>query len=107
MLKSEIDGKSTQAILRPVLTEEDIPPAQEDVNIDEGEIRLVVVVVKAIKQLKNYKAPGKDASFPEMFKVEDRLVFILKISFNEVWVVGIIPLGWKNGVIIKFQIKEI
>ena len=32
---------------------------QEDLNIDTGEIRLEEVLT-ALKQLKNYKAPGED-----------------------------------------------
>ena len=37
---------------RPVPPEEDIPPVQEDLNIDTGEIRLEEVVT-TLKQLKN------------------------------------------------------
>ena len=59
---------------RPV-SPEDIPPAQEDLNIDTGAIRLEDVAT-ALKRLKNYKAPAEDGLFPEMFKVEeDALVF--------------------------------
>ena len=90
---------------RPVPPDEDIPPAQEDLNIDTGEIRLEEVI-KAIRQLKNYKAPGEDGLFPEMFKVEeDGLVFALRKLCNEIWVTGIIPSGWKNGVIVKVPKK--
>ena len=90
---------------RPVPPEEDIPPAQEDLNIDTGEIRLEEVVT-ALKQLKNYKAPGEDGLFPEMFKVEeDGLVYILRKLFNEIWVTGIVPSGWKDGIIAKVPKK--
>ena len=62
--------------------------------------------MKAIEQLKNYKAPGEDGLFPEMFKVEeDRLVFVLKKLFSEIWVTGTVPTKWKNGVIIRFPKK--
>ena len=90
---------------RPVPPEEDIPPAVEDLEIDKGRIRLEEVV-KAIEQLKNYKAPGEDGLFPEMFKVEeDGLAFVLKKLFSEIWVTGIVPTKWKNGVIIRFPKK--
>ncbi|XP_066958651.1 uncharacterized protein [Macrobrachium rosenbergii] len=104
-LRSEVHFVSDEDFELTSPPEEDTPPAQEDLNIDEGEIRLEEIV-KAIKQLKNYKAPGEDGLFPEMFTVEeDRLVFVLKILFNDIWVTGIIPLGWKTGVIIKVPKK--
>ena len=63
-------------------------------------------MVTALKQLKNYKAPGEDGLFPEMFKVEeDGLVYILRKLFNEIWVTGIVPSGWKDGIIAKVPKK--
>ena len=90
---------------RPIPPDDDIPPAQEDLDIDIGGIRLDEVI-KAIKHLKNYKAPGEDGLFPEMFKVEeDGLVYYLRRLFNEIWVTGIVPSSWKNGVIVKVPKK--
>ena len=41
-----------------------------------------------------------------MLKVdEDGLVYILRKLFNEIWVTGIIPSGWKDGVIAKVPKK--
>ena len=111
LLTKDIDKRKRwrehfQGVLnRPIPPEEDIPPAVEDLNIDKGRIRLEEVV-KAIKQLKNYKAPGEDGLYPEMFKVEEEgLVFFLKRLFSEIWVTGIVPTDWKSGVIIRVPKK--
>ena len=48
-------------------------------------------MVSALKELKNYKAPGKDGLFLEMFKVKDGLVYFLRKIFNEIWITGIVP----------------
>ena len=62
---------------RPIPLEEDIPSAQLDFNIEKGEVR-------PEELLKDYKAPGEDGIFPEMFKVEeDGLVYNLKNLFCE------------------------
>ena len=80
---------------RPIPPEEDIHPAQEDLNTDTGEIRLEKVVA-ALKQLKNYRAPGEDGLFPEIFRVEeDGLAFFFRKLF-EIWVTGIVPSRWKD-----------
>ena len=52
-------------------------------DMDSGEIP--IEVVKAIKQLKNHKAPGEDEIFPEMFKVNvDVLPSVLAKLFNKI-----------------------
>ena len=90
---------------RPIPPEEDIPPAEIDLNREAGEISLEEVK-KAIKQLKNNKAPGEDGLFPEIFKVEeDRLEMILTRLFNMIWVTGVLPSDWKKGVIVKIPKK--
>ena len=63
--------------------------------IEKVDIRLEVV--KAITQLKDYKAPGEDGIYPKMFEIEVHgLVFYLKNFSCEVWVTGIVPSGWKK-----------
>ena len=90
---------------RPIPPEEDIPSAERDLDIEVGEITLGEVN-KAIKQLKNNKAPGEDELFPEMFKVEDeRLPAVLTKLFNKIWRTGIVPKDWKGGVIVKIPKK--
>ena len=90
---------------RPIPPEEDIPSAQEDLNIDTRVIRLEEVEM-AIQQLKNNKAPGEDGLFPEMFKsADDRLTMTLHKLFNKIWVTGSVPSIWKSGIIVKIPKK--
>ena len=90
---------------RPIPPGEDIPAAERDLSIENGEIT-IVEVKKAIGQLKNNKAPGEDGVFPEMFKVdEDRLPLVLANLFNKIKESGMVPSEWKNGVIVKISKK--
>lgn len=76
---------------RPIPPEENIPAAERDFNIEGGEITLEEVL-KAIRQIKNNKAPGEDGIFPEMYKIdEDRLPLVLVKMFNKIKESGVLP----------------
>ena len=62
--------------------------------------------MKSLKESGNCRVLREDGLFPEIFKVEeDGLVFILRKLFNEIWVTGIVPSDWKDGVITKVPKK--
>ena len=90
---------------RPIPPDVEIPAAERDLDMDVRNIR-AEEVQKAIDQLKNYKAPGEDGIFPEMFKIVDEGLkgFLTKL-FNKIWINGEIPKEWKQGVIVKIPKK--
>ena len=83
----------------------DVPIAERGLNIEGGDF-ILEEVAKAIRQLKNNKAPGEDQIFPEMFKVEDdKVPRALVRLFNKIKENGHLPSEWKNGVIVKVPKK--
>jgi endonuclease/exonuclease/phosphatase family metal-dependent hydrolase len=87
----------------PVLA--DIPEAEEDLDINLGDIT-VDEVKQAIHKLKNGKAPGEDGVCPEMLKVEDTVTpQLLCQIFQKIWDSEEAPSDWKTGTIIKLPKK--
>ena len=83
----------------------DIPPADMPLDINcntptKAEIR------KAIKQIKNNKAPGPDGIPAEALKADiETSVNMLHELFSEIWSADDIPDEWKEGHIIKLPKK--
>ena len=83
----------------------DIPPAELPLDINcnpptKAEIR------KAVKQLKNNKAPGPDGIPAEAIKADtETSVNMLHELFTEIWRAEDIPEEWKEGHIIKLPKK--
>ena len=87
----------------PVLA--DIPEAEEDLNIDLGDIR-VEEVKAAIQKLKNGKAPGEDGVCPEMLKADGiETPLILQHALQDIWEKESCPDMWRSGTIIKLPKK--
>ena len=63
-------------------------------------------IIKAIKSLKNGKAPGHDNLNTEHFKADPELAAtILQPLFAAVWEGGEVPADWTKGVIIRIPNK--
>ena len=83
----------------------DIQPAVEDLQINcnprsRGEIR------RAIKQLRNNKAPGPDAIPAEALKADiETTVDMLHPLFEQIWKEEDIPDDWKENYLIKLPKK--
>ena len=79
------------------------PPTPLQMNtgpITEEEIE------KAVRKLKNNKAPGNDCIHPEMLKYGgQQMTMILQIICNTVWTSEKIPEDWKIGTIITLPKK--
>ena len=83
----------------------DIPEADEDLDINLGEIT-VEEVKNAINKQKNGKAPGDDGVCAEMIKAEDQVTpQILCKIFQDIWDTENIPQEWKKGTIVKLPKK--
>ncbi|XP_065450154.1 uncharacterized protein LOC135983272 [Chrysemys picta bellii] len=89
-------------------------PSEEEANIQEAEEDLDIntdtptkeETIQAINSLKNGKAPGKDNSNAELFKVNPKLAAsILAPLFTSVWEREKVPDEWTNGVIVKISKK--
>jgi sorting nexin-29 len=88
----------------PLRTAE-IPEAEQDLEIDTGEIT-VDEVREAIKTLKAGKAPGEDEICPEMVKAGGEItVRILHQILNNIWKQEEMPKEWETGLIIKLPKK--
>ena len=87
----------------PVLA--DIPEANEDLNIDLGDIS-VEEVKAAIKKMKSGKAPGQDGICPEMLKAEEEVTpIVLQQILQDIWEKETCPDTWRTGTIIKLPKK--
>ncbi|KAK3517624.1 hypothetical protein QTP70_013436 [Hemibagrus guttatus] len=83
----------------------DIPEADEDLDIDMGDIR-VEEVKAAIHKMKNGKAPGEDGMCPEMLKAEEEETpLVLQCVLQDIWEKERCPDIWKIGTIIKLPKK--
>jgi hypothetical protein len=83
----------------------DIPEAEEDLDIDMGDIR-VKEVKSAIHKRKNGKAPGEDGVCPEMLKAdEEETPHILQRILQDIWDKERCPDVWRTGTIIKLPKK--
>ena len=87
------------------------PPPEEDADIQEAaddlDINTAVPekeqITKAIKSLKNGKAPGNDNFNKELFKV--LAATILQTLLAAIWEGGEVPADWIKGVIITIPKK--
>ncbi|KAK3515953.1 hypothetical protein QTP86_004679, partial [Hemibagrus guttatus] len=83
----------------------DIPEADEDLDIDMGDIR-VEEVKAAIHKMKNGKAPGEDGVCPEMLKAEEEETpLVLQCVLQDIWEKERCPDIWRIGTIIKLPKK--
>ena len=83
----------------------DIPEAEEDLDINLGNIT-VTEVNEAIHKLKNGKAPGDDGVCPEMLKAEDTVTpQLLCQILQKIWDSEEAPSEWKTGTIVKMPKK--
>jgi len=81
--------------------------AEHDLQIDTNPPTLQEVR-KAIKSLKNGKAPGIDMVTAEMLKAEDKETpRILTQLFGKIWEDENIPEEWKTGLIVKLPKKGV
>uniref|UniRef100_A0A8D9ACT3 Craniofacial development protein 2 n=2 Tax=Cacopsylla melanoneura TaxID=428564 RepID=A0A8D9ACT3_9HEMI len=63
-------------------------------------------IQRAIKELKNGKAPGIDNLPPEIFKQHPSITAdILHTIFKQIWETDQIPLDWKKGLLVKLPKK--
>ena len=90
------DDPETEAIIQPSpeLLEIDTDPPSVD------------KVKKAIKALKNGKAPGMDQICTEMLKANEQITPILLTNIlRDIWESEEVPLAWKTGLIVKLPMK--
>ena len=89
----------------PPETQAEITPAEEDLEIDIEPPRKEEII-KAIKTLKNRKAPGQDNLCAELFKTDpEQAADILLPLFKDIWVGKEVPKDWDQGIIIKIPKK--
>ena len=63
-------------------------------------------VKKAIKALKNGKAPGMNQIYAEMLKADEQIAPILLTDIlRDIWDSEEVPLAWKTGLIVKLPKK--
>ncbi|XP_052261550.1 uncharacterized protein LOC127865671 [Dreissena polymorpha] len=83
----------------------DIPEAEEDLDINLGNIT-VTEVNEAIHKLKNGKASGDDGVCPEMLKAADTVTpQLLCQILQKIWESEEAPSDWKTGTIVKLPKK--
>ena len=82
-----------------------IPDATRDIDI-ETEPPSIQEIKKAIKEMKNGKAPEADGICAELLKAEESLTptILLKI-FHEIWISENMPEDWKAGLIVRLAKK--
>ena len=88
------------------------PPPEEDADIPEAADDPVVPekeeVIKAVKSLKNEKAPGHNNLNPQLFKADQELAAtILQSLLAATWEGEEVPADWTKGVIIRIPKKEV
>ena len=97
--------------LREILNR--LPPT-EDANIPEAADDLDIItavpekeqIIKAIKSLKNGKAPGHDNLNAQLFKADPQLAAtILQPLLAAIWEGEEVPADWRKGVIIRIPKK--
>ena len=63
-------------------------------------------IIKAVKSLKNGKAPGHDKFNAELFKADPELAAaILQPLFVAIWEGEEVPADWRKGIIIRIPKK--
>ena len=78
---------------------------QDTLDVETGEIQ-AAEIDKAIKSLKNGKAPGEDLISPEMMKHgRGETAQQLKVLFNLIWNNEEVPKDWQKGSIVKLPKK--
>ena len=83
-----------------------IPEAPTDLGIDTDR-PAKLEIQKAIKSLKNKKAPGIDQLNAELFKIDPVLVAdTLHLVFHKIWKKAIMPNSWSEGNIIRIPKSE-
>jgi hypothetical protein len=81
-----------------------IPETEESIEVPIDEIRQEEIE-RAIKKLKNGKAPGFDGIGAEMLKEGGGTSEILHKLFKKIWNNEVMPEDWKTGIIIKIPKK--
>ena len=77
----------------------------EDLDFDTGPITKIEII-KALKKIKNGKAPGPDQIPPDVLKTNPEVTYtILKELFDNIWKTKEIPEDWSLGYIIKLSKK--
>ncbi|KAK7101726.1 hypothetical protein V1264_020063 [Littorina saxatilis] len=83
----------------------EIEEAEEDLDINT-EPPTKEEIIRAIKTLKNNKAPGGDCLNAELFKTDpETSAAILQPLFEEIWKKEEVPSEWTKGIIIKLPKK--
>lgn len=79
--------------MRPITGGNEDPPSKDE-------------IVRAVKELKNHKAPGMDNIPAELFKVDpDAAAHALHPLLTNVWITEKLPPEWKQGLLIKLPKK--
>ncbi len=82
----------------------DLPPG-DDLDVDTDPITKDEII-KALRKIKNGKAPGPDQIPPEVLKANPGVTYeILHDLFDSIWETEIIPEDWSLGYIIKLPKK--
>jgi O-phosphoseryl-tRNA(Cys) synthetase len=97
------DTFSCEPLNEDIDTENNIKELKIDTKpISKQEIR------KAIKNMKNGKAPGPDNITAELLQADmETTVNILHKLLYEIWNTEQVPEEWKTGLLVKYQRKEI
>ena len=87
----------------------DIAPATEDLDIDNGTdapTKPEIIIIKAIKALKNNKTPRQDTLQPDLLRINpDLAVDILLPLFESICEQEQLPHDWTCGTIVKIPKK--
>ena len=83
----------------------DVEEPEYDLDINLNEITKEEII-RVLKQLKRWKAPGPDGLTAEMFKADvDGSAGTLLRMFREMWFTELIPNDWELGIITKLSKK--